>query len=563
MNRKKKQPPIALFAVVGIIIVLFIVCAVYLVKQYSPSKEKADLYQVYQVEGEEAALILNREFQKDLKGRMIDGKAYISTDLLYSGFNSRFYWNAAEGRLFYTLPEETVIVHAGDTSYTKGGNVENMEAPIVVVQGETAYVLLDYVNRFTDMHASVYTDPARIFVTFGAMEETYATVKSPAEVRYRGGVKSEVLTTVEKGMTVVVLDELEKWSHVITQDGHIGYISRKELKDYHTAALQSNFTAPVYTNIAREKEICLVWHQVFNRGANEKLSALMAGTKGVTVVSPTWLSLSDNQGNLTSLSSASYVEEAHNMGLEVWILVDDFSLDVDKLALFSNTEARNRLADNLIAEANAVGADGINIDFEGIKKDVGPHYVQFLRELSVVCRKEGLVLSVDNYVPSNGRSHYDLEEQGQVVDYVIMMGYDEYWKGSTEAGPNASFPFVERGLNKLVEMVPKEKVINAIPFFTRIWKETNGELSSEASGMGTPLKLFEENDVEPEWLTELGLSYGEYKDGDSLVRIWNEDVRSIEEKMALVRQLELAGVACWKLGLETPDVWDVIPNYLN
>lgn len=563
MNREKKQSLVTLYAIIGVVIALVIICAMYLIKQFSPSKEQADLYQVYQVEGEDAALVLNHEFQKDLKGRMIDGRAYISTDLLKSSFNSRFYWNAAEQRLFYTLPEETVVVHTGDSSYTKGGNIENMEVPIVVVQEETAYVLLDYVNRFTDMHVSVYTDPARIFVTFGTSEETYATVQKTTEVRYRGGVKSKVLTKVEKGTTVVVLDELEKWSHVRTQDGHIGYLSKKTLEDYNTVTPQSNFTKPVYTNISREKDICLVWHQVFNKSANENLSELMSATKGVTVVSPTWLSLSDNQGNFTSLSSASYVEEAHNMGLEVWILIDDFSLDVDKLALFANTEARNQLVDNLIAEVTMVGADGINIDFEGIKSEVGPHYVQFLRELSIACRKNGLVLSVDNYVPSNGRSHYDLEEQGQVVDYVIMMGYDEYWKGSTEAGPNASFPFVERGLNKLVEIVPKEKVINAIPFFTRIWKETNGELSSEASGMSTPLRLFEENGVEPEWLMDLGLSYGEYKDGDSLVRIWNEDARSIGEKMALVKQLELAGVACWKLGLETPDVWDVIPGYLN
>lgn len=579
---KKRQAvnPVAVLIISIILVVAAAVAAVLLIK-YTPTKKKADLKQVYGVTGTQVALIIDSEFTS-AKGYLSQGQIYLPLDIVSNYFNDRFYWNGDEGRLLYTLPDETVGVLTGDTAFERGGNRKDYGVPIIDSSSGSTAILMEYVKEFTDFVYTYYQDPGRAFVDFGSRTAERATVKHKTQVRVLGGIKSEVMTTLESGAQVTVLREMENWSEVRTENGHIGYIRKNALENYRQEAAASGFVEPVYTSIQKGYDICLVWHQTFQQSDNDKLEELIGKTKGVTTVSPTWFSLSDNEGNFTTLADASYVQKVHDLGMEVWVLVDDFSPDMSVYQMLKKTDARNRLTENLINETKALGADGINIDFENITKDAGPHYIQFLRELSVACRREGLVLSVDNYVPSDGRIHYSLKEQGIVTDYVIIMGYDEHWKGSN-AGSNASMNFVEKGIRDALELIPNEKLINAIPFFTRIWKEIPEEkaaegakiwedsnsiypryaLESEACGMKKPWTLLEEHGVEASWLVELGQYYGEYEEDGCIYRVWIEDARSIEQKMQLIRQQELAGVACWKLGLETEEVWEIIPGYLN
>lgn len=192
----------------------------------------------------------------------------------------------------------------------------------------------------------------------------------------------------------------------------------------------------------------------------------LENTKGINVISPTWFALTDSEGNFSSFASSAYVKRAHDMGIEVWGLIDNFSNKdaVDTYELLSYTSRREKLTENLVNTALEYGLDGINVDFESISQDAGTHFIQFIRELSVTCRKNGLVLSVDNYVPTGYTDHYDRKEQGVFADYVIIMGYDEHYSGSPEAGSVASIGFVEDGIRRTVDQVPAEKVINAVPF---------------------------------------------------------------------------------------------------
>ncbi|MDE6320318.1 MAG: chitinase, partial [Lachnospiraceae bacterium] len=193
--------------------------------------------------------------------------------------------------------------------------------------------------------------------------------------------------------------------------------------------------------------------------------------EGLNVISPTWFTLTGNEGEFSSFAAASYVQRAHEMGLEVWGLVGNVeSVDVDMYELLSRSSSRWKLITNLVAAAQEYDLDGINIDFENLSLDAGEPFIQFIRELSIPCRKYGIVLSVDNYVPMNHTDHYDRAEQGVVADYVIIMGYDEHYNGSKEAGSVASINFVENGIKNTVADVPAKKVINALPFYTRLWE---------------------------------------------------------------------------------------------
>ena len=281
------------------------------------------------------------------------------------------------------------------------------------------------------------------------------------------------------------------------------------------------------------------------------------------MISPTWFYLQDTAGNIADISSAEYVNAAHEKGMKVWGLIDNFTADVSTTETLSQLSSRQNIISQLMAAAQNVGLDGINVDFETLSEDAGPHFLEFLRELSIECHKNNLVLSVDNPVPEDFTSHYDRREQGQVVDYVIIMGYDEHYVGSTEAGSVASLPWVEKGVQDTLAEVPSERTILAIPFYTRLWKTTGGALTSEAIGMDQAQQVITENNVQTVWDGSVGQNYGTYETQDSTYEIWLEDAQSIAEKVKLIPKYELAGVAQWKLGFENSSIWQVISENLQ
>ena len=222
------------------------------------------------------------------------------------------------------------------------------------------------------------------------------------------------------------------------------------------------------------------------------------------------------------------------------------------------------MENNLIKQALRFSLEGINIDFETLSEETGPHFIQFLRELSILCRANKLVLSVDNPVPQNDYTyHYDRESQGEVVDYVIIMGYDEHYYGSEKAGSVASLPWVEQGITDTLKEVPAEKVINGIPFYTRLWKTSAGIVTSEAIGMDAADEVISKYKVETYWDKNYSQNYGKFEKGNDLYQIWLEDEKSIAAKMELIKNYNLAGVAEWKLGFERASIWKVIADGLK
>ena len=389
-----------------------------------------------------------------------------------------------------------------------------------------------------------------------------ATVKKNTQVRYQGGVKSPVLAELKKKDEVTVVESEQNWKKVRTADGVIGYVKNKTLKNEEKKNITRKFEEQDYSNITKDYTINMAWHNVTNQDANNAVAQRIAQTKGLTTLAPTWIHVADTNGNISSIASADYVSYAHKQNVEVWMTVRDFdggiSSEKESYELLSYTSRRETLITQLIAEALRVGVDGINVDFEKISDKCGEHYIEFIRELSIPCRQKGIILSVDNYVPAGYNSFYDLREQGIVADYVIMMGYDEHFAGG-EAGSVSSINYVKNGIAGMLENVPREKLIGGVPFYTRLWTEVgDGTITSKAMGIAEEKRWVDNNQVELTWQADTAQYYGEVQTSDGAQFLWMEEERSLKEKMNVIRQNDLAGVACWKLGFEDSAAWDSI-----
>jgi spore germination protein YaaH len=561
----KKAIPV-LIAIVLIIVVAAAGFGSRLLEKYSYSKERADLTEYFGVTGDDDVPIILQDEQIEEHARLWDGECYFDLDTVHKYFNDRFYHDGKDGLLLYALPDRIVKTEVGSNEVTSGDETTTRDYMITRYDGETFYVAADFVKEYSNFSYELFTEPNHMQVYTEWNERQTAEVLKDTQVRYQGGIKSDILTDVSKGDTVVILEEMENWTKVKTQDAFIGYIENKKLGEQtaETPEPVTDYEEPVYQSNTRDHKINLAWHAVAGTAGNDTLASLMENTKSVNVISPTWFALSDNEGNFTSFATKDYVTQAHDMGLEVWALVDNFTnADVDTYEVLAGTGNRTKLIEGLIDTALEYDLDGINIDFENISLDAGEPFIEFIRELSIPCRENGIVLSVDNYVPMGYTDHYDREEQGIVADYVIIMGYDEHYKGSTEAGSVASIDFVERGIADTVAQVPAEKVINAIPFYTRIWETTGTTLDSQAVGMELAQQYIEDHAITTRWDEETCQNYGEYQSGDTYCQVWLEDAESIQVKLNIMENYGIAGVAEWKLGFETADVWDVIEAYVN
>ena len=535
-----------------IVLVSLIGGAVYGINKLIPTSKQMDLTEYYGQNADGEASLVAGTQKLEQKALISGDEVYIPLDVVNGYLNQRYYWDSANKKILYATPTSLTEEAASDQP---GGNVWLKES--------TVYLKLDYVKKYTDIDSYIYKDPARIAIQYKFSNVQTVTVKKDTVIRYRGGIKSKILTKTAKDTVLRLMNEGEDWDQVATDDGYIGYIQKKKVSAADTTDYKRSFKAEAYSYFTMDEPVNLAWHQVTSTDANNYFADTTQNMTGVNVISPTWFSVSDNDGNVSSLASGEYVMQAHEKGLKVWGLVDNFSENMSTTTVLSNTAARQNLENQLVTYALKAGLDGINVDFESLSEDVGIHFLQFLRELSIQCHENNLVLSVDNPVPEDFTSHYDRAEQGKVVDYVIIIGYDEHYVGS-DTGSVASLPWVEQGVKDTLAEVPAKRTILAIPFYTRLWKTTDGgALTSEAIGMDQAQQAISDNGAETYWDKTTSQNYGTYEGDGATYQIWLEDSKSIAEKVKLIPKYKLAGVAEWKLGFENSGIWSVITENLS
>ncbi len=514
------------------------------------------------VEGETVAAVIIDDHIAQERALIVSGSVYIDYTLVQSELNSRFYWDSSEAVMLFTTAEQVFEIGVNTSAYTIDGESFDAGYEIVKTTSSGMFLSMTFLQQYSDLRFETYESPARVVITSGSETVTTAEIKKDAVVRYRGGIKSEILTKLSAGEQVTVIEQMDHWSQIVTSDGYIGYIRNRYLINIEETQRETYYQAE-YSSISLEGRVNLVFHQINYAAMNDNLSEDISAMTGVNVISPTWYYLSDNSGAMTSYASADYVTEAHSAGLQVWALVSNFSDDVSTSTLLATRSSRQTVQNYLVAQALELGFDGINIDFESIAQESGYDYVQFLRELSILCRKNGIILSVDVPVPMDYSTYYNREELGIVCDYVIMMGYDEHYSGS-DAGSVASMEFEETGIQNMLLEVSAEKIISAIPFYSRVWytetlSDGTTNVTSEVVTMSEAQELLASMDVTSAYDETTGQQYAEWTDEEGrLCQIWLEDADSVASRAALVSQYGLGGIACWRLGYETDDVWAAI-----
>ena len=547
---KKQQKPVVIVCIL-ILVLAAVGVGTHFIKKYIPTKERMDLTEYYGQTGEDEMTVILGTDIMETKAVKSGDRVYLPLDMVNTYLNQRYYWDSANQQILYATPSELQYYPASGS-----GDSE------VWLKDDTVYLNLDFIKKYTDLDAYVYDNPSRIAIQHQFTSVNTVTVKKDTSIRYRGGIKSLILTDVSKGTTLLYMEALEDWVQVATMDGYIGYVRKDTLSDMETKDFERDFQKEEYTYLTMEDKVNLSWHQVTTQEANDYLADSIANISGVNVISPTWFYIQDTAGNIGNIASADYVSLAHERGLKVWGLIDNFTADVSTTETLSQLASRQNIIQQLVQAALSVGLDGINVDFESLSEDAGPHFLEFLRELSIECHKNNLVVSVDNPVPEDFTSHYDRKEQGLVVDYIIIMGYDEHYVGS-DAGSVASLPWVEQGVQDTVTEVTPERTILAIPFYTRLWKTAGGAVTSEAIGMDEAQNVLSANAVEPVWDGSVGQNYATFEQDNSTYQIWLEDAQSIAEKVKLIPKYNLAGVAQWKLGFENSSIWQTISDNLQ
>lgn len=575
-RRRKRKQKEALGKIIPVAIALVLIIAVVLIffgtkvkEKYEYSGEHADMNEYFSIYYDyNVALIINNELVEE-KAVYYKNALYFSQPDTAKYFTDHFYIedDAEVKTAYYTTADEiitAVVNQSGNYSYERGGQAVSLNsAPVITNDGET-YFSVEFLKIFADFTYQFYNDPNRLVIYTAPTSVEVAKINKNTAIRYRGGVKSDILADMVEGDEIIVLEEMEDWAKVETFDGIIGYVEIKRYdKDGTKDFNPENAMIPLnYTPITFDGKVNMVFHQVFAANASD-FNSDTTNAVGINVIAPTWFRLADSDGNITSIADANYVNNAHAKGVKVWAVWTDVDKEVDLGAVLKSRDKRQTMIDTMISYTQQYGIDGINLDFEKVPSDCGDAWSEFLRELSIKTHASGIVLSVDNYAPTASTAHYNRTEQGKVCDFVVVMGYDEHWATSEEAGSVASLGFVEKGITDTAKYVPNEKIINAIPFYTRVWKTKDGKVSSEAFGMNSARKWCNDNGIELNWDETTGQYYGEKEINGTLYQIWLEESKSINAKLSVMTANNIAGVAEWKLGFEPAEIWNDIQNYLN
>lgn len=540
------------------------------IRQLLPSFEKADIGTIYEGihEGYTYVLLEDQSMRLDHYPKQIDGKMYLPIDFVIQHLNPNFYWDSKENVLTYTTVNDVIRMKTDALTYFVNDEPLTLNLPVLVLEDSMAYIPSEVLNQFSDFTLTYNEEVDLLMIDDDSKDATYSTIETKeAILRVMEDDKSNYITKLDRNDEVKIYGESASWYYVRTREGYLGYIKKKTITNSHVVpgVKKEEQTSPLNSKNNFEGKVNIVWHQVMNSTANSYVQDAMDGVFGLDVISPTWFAISDTEGNVSNLADINYVNWAHEQGLQVWgLLSNSFSAAITHDVL-NSTDKREKVIKQMLAFVALYQLDGINIDFENVNAEDGPAFVQFMRELGPYMKKQEIIVSVDMYVPTAWTAHYNRSEVSKVVDYVIIMAYDEHWSTSPESGSVASISFVEEGIINTLKEVPKEKVILGLPYYTRIWGEQDDAtiVSSKAYGMTGSYNILVENKADIFWDDVTKQYYAEYMLEDVIYKCWLEDERSIEEKVKLMEKYDVAGVAGWKLGLEKEEIWGILKSYLK
>jgi spore germination protein YaaH len=443
--------------------------------------------------------------------------------------------------------------------------------------GDRVYLPIESLREYygLDIRESQETGVIMIYragdtIQWGNVQASGNKAGQTVPMRKSIGIKFPIVADLQPDEQVAIVSEQDGWYNVQRKNGITGYVQKKSVALDHIetvpAPKQPNAFVP-WKPLGGK--VNLTWEQVVTKNPN---TAQIAAMPGLNVISPTWFHLMDGEGNIKNQADAAYVKWAQTNNLQVWALFDnsfDPKITTEAIATY---DKRLKMIKQLLSFAQMYQLQGINIDFENVNLKDKANLTQFVREMTPMLHEQGLVVSIDVTVKStseNWSMFYDRQALIETVDYMMVMAYDEYWASSPTAGSVSSLPWVEKSIVQIMkeDKVPPSKLILGIPYYTRIWTEQTKDgkptVTSRAVFMDTANTIIKDKNLTPVFLPEVGQNYVEYKDGDSLNKIWLEDEISMKSRIELVKKYDLAGVGSWRRGYEMPAIWDLIKKTME
>lgn len=515
------------------------------------------------------------------RGERLDGEALVRDENVLLTLETIRAVLGEDVPIRYEADSESIILTTADKvvrlrteALTAEMNGEPFELTVAAeTEGDAVYLPLAPVSALYGLVAEVSEETGIVTLLRPgqAVLRAAAAAEEGAPVRSEPTIKAPIIETIATGGEARIWGEEDGWYRVQTASGHVGYAPESDftLTDVELVPEPAR-EDPFLPWPADGRKINLTWEAVYQVPADPSKIGEMPG---VNVVSPTWFELKDEAGTIRSKADPAYVAWAHKRGYQVWALwSNSFDPDLTTAAL-STYETRYNMIRQLLVYAETYKLQGINIDFENVYTKDKDKLVQFVREFVPLAHEQGLVVSIDVTPKSNSEmwsAFLDRKALGEVVDYMIVMTYDEHWASSPVAGSVSSLPWVERSLRRILEEdgVPASKLVMGIPLYTRVWTETKRDdgsvgVRSRALGMEAVEKLIRERNLQPAYDEKTGQHYVEYVTEEGRHRIWIEDETSIKARAELARRLGLAGVATWQRGFAKPEIWRVLHDALE
>jgi len=507
-------------------------------------------------------LLLNNVVVPESDLLYVSDRPIISMEAVIRYLDPSAHWDETTSTAVFTTKDRVVqMPTASLTAYVNEKPVE-LSVPTSIIDGRP-YVPLDFLGQL--MHLSVRLVEGRVLVVDKPGTPVLeATSISTSYVRKQPSQKSPIRAYLPEGTKVRVLSETRGYYHVLEPRGNLGFVPKRELEISGMYTTEESPKATLRAWSPMGDKVVLVWEHVVSKNPDTSSIAPMGA---VNVVSPTWFSISDTAGSVVSRADLSYVKWAKSRGYRVWGLVEN-GFDPERTrAVLRDLSVRQHVIRQLLVYAELFQLDGINLDFENMYMEDRDYYTQFVRELVPLAKEAGLVVSVDVTFKSNSPTWslcYDRAALAQVADYIIVMGYDQFSGSGGRSGPVSSLSWVRAGLRAMLAEVPAEKLVLGIPLYTRLWKEDSqgGKASSKALGMRQVQELLSAKSLSP-MPDESGLKYVEYVENGDRYRLWIEDSDSVTARTRMVWEYGLAGIAAWRRGFETPEIWEVIERTLD
>ena len=511
-------------------------------------------------------IINNRNVTSNLKNEIMikDNMIYLSKQDIANFFDKYIYEEEETNQIITTYDKKIAEIGFEENTININGSDKTIRAH-AEKENEIIYLPISEMTEVYGIEIEYLPDTKVVTMDSTDREQKKAILSSDVAVKSSTNFIAKTVDRVKKGDDVIVISSENGNSRIRTKNGKIGYVKSNKLTNEVT----------VREDMEEEKQVTgkinLTWDYFSQYASAPDRSGQTI--EGVNVVSPSFFYI-DEDGDLrenVGEEGENYIEWAHNNGYKVWPMISNAEAATESLDITSNImnsyEKRKELIEDIVNACVKYKIDGINVDFENMKQEDKDMYSRFIIELTPRLKEMGLVTSVDVTAPDGGETWslcFDRHVIGDVADYIVFMAYDQYGVSSTKAGTTAGYNWVELSLNKFLqtEEIEPEKIILAIPLYTRVWTtDSNGKVTSKTVDMK------DINEVIPEgtnktWDDELKQNYVEYTEGGNKKQIWIEDIESLKAKISLITQNKLAGVASWRKGMETEEVWKMLSNEL-